>query len=77
MIPNQTLTMKHIEKWRWLAIFWLAFYHLHDRYNIHTKFDNNPSGSFGDYLSIKIDTDRQTNKHTADKQTETGYHCFP
>ena len=35
--------------------------HLHDISNIHAKFDNNRSSSFGDYVSnMNMDTDRQT-----------------
>ena len=40
-------------------------------YNIHTKLDNNRSGSFGDYLFNK-NGHRQTDRQTDDKQTETG-----
>ena len=39
--------------WGWLAKFWLAFNHLHDISNIRTKFDNNRSTSFEDYVSNK------------------------
>ena len=46
---------------------WLALFHLHDIPNIHTKFDNNPSSSFRDYLSNK---NRQ--RRTDERQTETG-----
>ena len=41
---------------------------------IHAKFDNNRSGSFGDYLSNKNrhrKTDRRTDRGT-DKQTDAG-----
>ena len=38
---------------------------------MHTKFDNNRSISFEDYL-IKIDTDRQAD----DRQTEKADHFF-
>ena len=44
----------------WLAKFWLAFNRLHDISNIHTKFDNNRSSSFGDYVSNKNGYRHQT-----------------
>ena len=37
----------------------LFFAYLHDIPNIHTKFDDSQSGTFGDHLSKQIDTDRQ------------------
>ena len=45
--------------WGWLDKFWLAFYHLYDIPNINTKFHNNRSSSFGDYL-FNITPIRQT-----------------
>ena len=45
----------------WWCEIW--FYHLHDIPNVHTKFDNKRSSSFGDYLPNK-------NLETADRQTD-------
>ena len=60
---NFNVTTSHYW-WEWLAKIWFALYYLQDIPNIHTKFVNNRSSSFGDKWQID------------DKQTETGTTFF-
>ena len=64
--------------WEWLAKLWLlAFHDLHDISNVHTKFDNNRSSSFGNYVYIKNgyrhQTDRQTRGHETSRKHKSGH----
>ena len=52
----------------------LALYHLDDVSNKHTKFDNNQSSSFRDYLSYE--NRHRDKRQTDDRQTETGDNFF-
>ena len=58
---------------------WLVFYNLHVIPNVHTKFDNNPFDSFGDYrMNIYRHRRGQSGRQRADRHLETRdlYFCI-